>query len=782
MNRFRVAARVAVNAVPALLLPCLMMACVPKKGAVAPGGGASGAADSAHNLLKASSFDDGVALPWTPSFPNAKNGGAAIENGAYCMTVNDPGTSPWDAQVRHREMVIRKGHSYSISFKIWSDKPTKVRPKLGMAGPPYLEYWRQDLSVTAEPQTITGQFMMEKDDDPTAEFAIHAGGQLATSGSPYKVCIDDIVLSDPQFTPPPVSPEPPPPAVRTNQIGYLPNGSKLATIAEPSSAPIAWTLTDAQGNVKMSGETLVFGQDQFSGEHVHVVDFTAVTDSGDGFVLSVGDAVSFPFRIAKDIYSTMKVDALRYFYHNRSGIAIEMPYAGDAKWARPAGHLNSDAKMGCAKDFGCDYTLDVTGGWYDAGDHGKYVVNGGISLWTLLDLFETTKYLGGKISELGDGKLNIPESRNGVPDILDEARWEMQWMMKMQVPDGKPNAGMAHHKVHDLNWTALGIAPHEAETKMQRALRPVSTAATLNLAATGGMCARIWKKIDAQFSQKCLIAAEKAWRAAKANPSKFAVVEDTNGGGPYNDNKLADDFYWAASELFIATGKDEYKKEILSSPSHNTFPMGAGGATASMTWDVTDALGKISLAVVPNQLGAPAVKQLRDQIVKAANEYLKMIDKTGYRIPFYGAPDGTFPWGSNSFILNNMVITALAYDFTKQRKYFEGVSAGMGYLMGRNPLAQSYVTGHGQRPLKHPHHRFWANQVDSRYPEAPSGAISGGPNSGLQDPYAQAAGLPGCAPSKCFVDNIEAWSTNEITINWNAPFAWLLYFLDENAK
>ena len=92
------------------------------------------------------------------------------------------------------------------------------------------------------------------------------------------------------------------------------------------------------------------------------------------------------------------------------------------------------------------------------------------------------------------------------------------------------------------------------------------------------------------------------------------------------------------------------------------------------------------------------------------------------------------------------------------------------------------MTGYGTRPLRNPYHRFWAHQVASRFPEAPPGAISGGPNSGLEDPYVQAAGLPGCAPAKCFVDNIEAWSVNEITINWNAPFAWLLYFLDEKSK
>jgi endoglucanase len=105
----------------------------------------------------------------------------------------------------------------------------------------------------------------------------------------------------------------------------------------------------------------------------------------------------------------------------------------------------------------------------------------------------------------------------------------------------------------------------------------------------------------------------------------------------------------------------------------------------------------------------------------------------------------------------------------------------MDYIMGRNPLDQTYVTGYGERPLAYPHHRFWSFQANPKFPKAPPGAVSGGPNSGLEDPYVQAAGLKGCAPEKCFIDNIEAWSANEITINWNAPLVWVASFLDERA-
>jgi endoglucanase len=128
------------------------------------------------------------------------------------------------------------------------------------------------------------------------------------------------------------------------------------------------------------------------------------------------------------------------------------------------------------------------------------------------------------------------------------------------------------------------------------------------------------------------------------------------------------------------------------------------------------------------------------------------------------------------------VVLALANDFNHEQRYLNAVAAGMDYILGRNPMDQSYVTGWGARPLHNPHHRFWAHQVNEKYPSAPPGMVSGGPNSGLEDPYVKAAALGGCAPEKCFADNIESWATNEICINWNAPLAWVLAYLDEKGS
>ncbi len=755
--------------------------CVPKSSG-APG---SAAADASGipvggNLLKNATFENGATLPWTTSFTPPANGSFVVTDGAACVTINEGGSNNWDAQIRHREMVVQEGHTYNVTFKIWADKPTMVRPKVGMAGPPYREYWNQTVKVTTTPQEVRGGFVMQSADDPTVEFAFHMGGaMMRETPAPVTICIDDIYMNDPDFVPPKgeakieVSP------VRVNQLGYLPGAKKVASVVNSNQQPLAWSLI-REGKTVAEGKTEVFGKDADSGDHLHLVDFTSFKETGAGYTLKVGDDESPVFAIKNDIYSSLKKDALHYFYHNRSGIEIAMPYAVEEKWARPAGHLG-DKSIPCAPDAGCKYKLDVSKGWYDAGDHGKYVVNGGISVWTVMNQYERFKLQGG-VDAFGDGKLNIPEGGNKVPDILDEARWEMEFMLGMQVPAGQPHAGMAHHKMHDVAWTALGLAPHEAEKVMKRHLRPVSTAATLNLAATAAQAARVFKPFDAAFATRCLKAAETAWAAAKKEPTIFADPKDgSSGGGPYDDKIVDDDFYWAAAELFVTTKKGQYGTEVRKSKHFKNFQTLSGSFPTSMTWGDTAALGSLSLALVPGALAAGERKAMRDRVVAAADSYLAVIDQQGYRTPF-AASGNEYPWGSNSFVINNAIILAYAYDFTKKDKYLEGVVHSLDYLLGRNAMGQSYVSGYGSNPLRHPHHRFWSEQVDGRFPPAAPGALSGGPNSGLQDPYVQAAGLKGCAPQKCFLDHIEAWSVNEITINWNAPLAWVTGWIDQNAS
>jgi len=339
---------------------------------------------------------------------------------------------------------------------------------------------------------------------------------------------------------------------------------------------------------------------------------------------------------------------------------------------------------------------------------------------------------------------------------------------------------MVHHKIHDQAWTALGLAPHD--DSMPRFLQPVSTAATLNLAAVAAQAGRIWKGIDAKFSARCIAAAEKAWAAARENSEIFAVPGG-EGGGPYSDSHVEDELYWAAAELYITTKRPEYHRYLAESPSHLKVRTRLGGGEgegipSSMSWQEVAALGTLSLAVVP---GVPAAEQraARSAVVAAADAYLAILKARGFRVPVDWGEKNQAPWGSVSFLLNNLIVLGLAADFADARKFLNAVVAGMDYVLGRNALDQSYVTGWGSRPLVNPHHRFWAQQANRKFPPAPPGAVSGGPNSSLQDPHTKAAKRSGCAPDKCFVDHIESWSTNEVAINWNAPLAWVLFYLDE---
>jgi endoglucanase len=757
------------------------VACTPRGAAPVTSNGAtetSGASVTAAggNLLKASSFDDGISVPWTTSFTAPADGSSDVKNGALCVSVTNKGKNNWDAQFRHREMVIERGHTYTLQFKAWASAATKARPKIGMSGPPYAEYWSADIDLDQEPKLYRDRFTMKQADDATAELAFHIGGSMARATLPFEICIDDVRLDDPQFTPAAKSAAIPTPNVLVNQLGYLPRTAKVATVKTRATAPLDWELLDSASKTAARGKTTPFGNDVASGDQVQLIDFSSFKTTGKGYRLKVGADESFPFDIESDLYTQLKYDALSYFYQNRSGVPIRADLVQNPTLARPAGHV-SDSHVKCGPDAGCDYELDVSGGWYDAGDHGKYVVNGGISLWTLQNQYERAKALGSSVDDFGDGKLRVPEQGNHVPDLLDEARFELEFLLKMQVPSRQKLAGMVHHKMHDVSWTALATAPHE-DTQRRVLFKP-STAATLNLAATAAQGARLWKAFDAAFSARCLKAAELAWTAAKANPKLFAA-KMADGGGGYEDDKVDDDFYWAASELYISTGKPEYRQFIESSPLHLRLRLDAGGHHSSMNWADTDALGLISQAVAPG-VDAGLQTHARSLIEAGADEYLKVIVSQGYRTALEPAAGNRYSWGSNSFEINNLIVLGLAADFSKQQKYVDGVATGIGYLLGQNPLGQSYVTGYGEKPLAHPHHRFWAQQANAKYPSAPPGILSGGPNSNIDDPYAKAAGLKGCAPEKCFVDHIEAYSVNEITINWNAPLAWVSAWLDEKA-
>ena len=280
--------------------------------------------------------------------------------------------------------------------------------------------------------------------------------------------------------------------------------------------------------------------------------------------------------------------------------------------------------------------------------------------------------------------------------------------------------------------------------------------------------------VDPKFAERCLAAAKRAWAAAEAHPALLISNADNKGGGPYDDATISDERFWAASELFVTTGEQAFFGILSKSPHYLQLKAHEQETPVALDWRTTDALGTLTLALGLRHTSAQVREANRKSIVAVAEKYLALSKADGFGQPYVGTH---YTWGSNSFIMNNGLIMAYAHAFTKDPRFLAGAVAAMDYLLGRNALGKSYVSGYGARPLTNPHHRLWAHSVDPKFPPPPPGVIAGGPNSDLQDPYSK--GLhPHCIGQTCYVDHIEAYSANEEAINWNAALSWLAAYVN----
>jgi endoglucanase len=722
------------------------------------------AQDEPTNLITNGDFANGTTGWWATA-----NLAGAVADGEWCLDVPGGTLNAWDAIVGQNNLPLQAGESYELQFTARASADVSVRALVQRDIDPWPTAMEEFPALGAEAQSFSYTFTANAD-WTDAQLAF----QIGRHAEPWQFCISEVALLT--GAEPPVYEPDTGPRVRVNQVAYLPDGPKGATLVTEATDPVPWQLHDAEGGLVAEGSSAPYGDEPTSGESVHVIDFSGVTATGEGFTITADGETSYPFAIGGSAYGDMAIDALSFFYPQRSGIAIDDAIAPG--YGREAGHVDvapnqGDGAVPCHADA-CDYTLDVTGGWYDAGDHGKYVVNGGISVAQVMSVYERALHAPtGDVARLADGSLRIPEHGDGVPDVLDEARWEVEFLLSMQVPAGEELAGMAHHKIHDENWTGLPLMP--ADDPQPRYLYPPSTAATLNLAAAAAQAARLFEPYDAEFAAECLEAAQTAWEAALAHPDVYAPDTSPAGGGPYGDSDVTDEFYWAAAELYLTTGAKSYEEFILESKLHEADSFGPG----AFFWGSVAGLAKLDLALVPNAL--PGRADVVAQVVAGADKYLELQAASPWDLS-YGS-NGTFDWGSNSAVLNELVVIATAFDLTGDTRYRDGVLAGFDYILGRNALGNSYVTGYGSHDSRNMHSRWYANQLDPSLPNPPDGTLAGGPNSitATWDPVAQ-RWLNGCAPQWCYIDDIGSWATNELTINWNAPLAQIATFAADQAE
>ncbi|MFD1933182.1 MULTISPECIES: glycoside hydrolase family 9 protein [Nonomuraea] len=685
-----------------------------------------------YERLRNGSFDVDLASWWS-----TKNLVGHRVNGELCATVPAGTVNAWDVMIGQSDVPFEAGQPYKLAFTARASRNVSIRVVGQLAVAPYTALLAGQSPVTTATQRfeITGTPAV---DEPKGQVLFQVGG----AKEPYELCLDNVSLIG-GATPPGGrylgSP------VRVNQVGYLPDAPKRATIVSEVTEALPWRLLDSAGAEAAAGTTKVYGDDLMSGDHVHLADFSQVREPGS-YRLEVDGKRSVPFDIAPGLYGKLRKDSLAYFYHNRSGIPIEAAHVG-AAYARPAGHLGVAPNQGDGEQ---------RGGWYDAGDHGKYVVNGALAAWELIDSYEQSRSVS----------LSIPESGGELPDILDEAKWELDFLLRMQQDDG-----MAHHKIHDVDgWTGM-VAPHE--DPRERRLFPPSTAATLNLAAVAARCARVYRPFDAAYADRCLDAARLAWTAAMKNPAVLAPSTSPAGGGAYGDDVVSDEFSWAAAELYTATGSSAY----LDSIQHT---MGPG----NFSWAQTGGLADLALARVKLVPGGENARYsaARARIVTAADKHLDDLRSQGYPNPDLPGKR-RYSWGSTSATAQKAMVLGFAHGITGEAKYRDGVLESLDYLLGRNALNQSYVTGYGERASWNQHHRFWAHQANAARPHPAPGSMAGGPNSDVSEVAKAPAEqiLAGCAPATCYIDDIGSYATNEVAINWNSALAWVAAFADTAA-
>ncbi len=569
-----------------------------------------------------------------------------------------------------------------------------------------------------------------------------------------------------------------------NQLGYLVDGPQRATLRTSAETPLPWELTTTEGAVAAHGLTEPRGVDPTTGFAVHTVDLGPAGMAAGRYRLRA-DGTSADVVIGTGLYDGLLADALRVFTLQRSGVEITADVAGPA-YARAAGHADPDGGDGAARPLPAgtaltangvdlyegwtgDYAVDGRGGWYDAGDAGKYVVNGGIAVAQLLGLVE-------RLRRTGDAE----RLADVVALALDEARWELDWMARMQVAPGLPLAGMVHHKLHDEHWTPIPTLP--ADDPQRRFVHRPSTAATLNLAAVAAQAARVFASEDADFAARMLDVARTAYEAAREHPVILAPdtnVVDNFGGGPYDDVDVDDEYYWAAAELFLTTGAPEYLAHLRENPYH------LGGDKPSFVqvgfdWRDVAAWVRLQLATVETASAsdqgttggwAEEREAVRASVVAAADALVAKDEPFGH---LYSPADHRYAWGSNGMVANNAAIVAAAHEITGDRRHRDAALEGLDYLLGRNAMGVSYVTGYGTRDVRHQHSRWFAAAVDPSLPSPPPGTLSGGPNSDCPDPVS--APLAGSPAQLCFVDHIDAFGVNEMTINWNSALAWVTAF------
>lgn len=545
-----------------------------------------------------------------------------------------------------------------------------------------------------------------------------------------------------------------------NQVGYYTHAPKEAAVMNASLNKDFRIVSVDKGTVVFEGKLGEPVQSKNSSLITRLADFSSFTTPGR-YKIVAGLFESAPFIIGDNVYEEVGKGVLKAFFYQRVSMPLEEKYAG--KWARPAGHPDNVVYVhasAATKKRPEGFIINSSKGWYDAGDYNKYIVNSSITMGTLFSAYEDFPAYFDKLN------VNIPESENNVADLLDEAAYNLRWMLTMQ----DPNDGGIYHKCTNASFDGM-VMP--GVTKEPRYVVQKGTAAALDFAAVCAQAARIYKNFPQAYpglADSCLKAANKAWEWAVKNPNieykqnemnKTYQPEISTGG--YGDRSFDDEWFWAAGELYVTTKDKKYKKVIDANIRDKAeIP----------NWGSVYMLGVYTLLRFQS---AEYGDRLKPALLALADELVEAVSSNAFGVVM-GKEKEDFMWGSSSQAANQGILLINAYLLTKDNKYLQAAVTNVDYLLGKNATAYSFVTGFGSRRVMNPHHR---QSVADGIEEPVPGLLSGGPNAtagfsdGKSERNPNGVYYEFTEPETTFVDDFGSYASNEIAINWNAPAVYL---------
>lgn len=546
------------------------------------------------------------------------------------------------------------------------------------------------------------------------------------------------------------------PLLAMNQYGYHPMAPKWVITADVDAQ--SFSITSEEGTVVLRGQ--LKPRSTYDGQPRDLVgaEFTQLSTPGN-YVLSLdGSDRQLAFSIGENVYSNLYRDGLRTYYYQRSATAITEEFGEGFTWN--AGH--PDTALEFDEDLGRTGSYSSPGGWYDAGDYGKYVVNGGITAGTLMSLMEAFPQ-GPQTAD----PLSIPESGNGVNDLLNEIRFELDWFKTMQDADGG-----VFFKVAGNSWPGF-IAPDQDQ--QTRFVIGKSTTSTLNFSAVMAQASRVYGDIDPDFAGDALERAKRAFQWALDNPN---VAEPSNGKGSglYGDGDYSDEFFWAVAELASAGAGQEYldllvtTEEIAAGISIGHY-LSTPQINGPVSWADTELQGYFTLMTHRESAFLADIRTQIEALAGTVVDYGRAKSEYTATTPYFTPMDlDDYIWGSNGGLLNYGVLFAYAYRETGEQEFLLQAMNTVNVVLGQNGTGFCHITGYGHRKVRNPHSRLMASdRVDALIP----GFVVGGPNQNQED----ALTYPSDLPEASYIDDQGSYASNETAINWNAPFVFVLGFL-----